>query len=196
VCDPRKGGERGTHLSVLRKISLRRDSPSGLYLRLNLSKPADSIVESVSGARGELEVAEKRRRTVERVLVGVHVKRVDREVVRRHVERLEHLAQREMLAVSEDDDFLLLGEGEEGGEGSARCGFSWLLSRFARTHISRALHLRLDESEYMLLVGGRRVVDVSVDLADVVEVAVRDALRTVPQSQPRRLSRSADAREM
>lgn len=64
-----------------------------------------------SGARGELEVAEKRRRTVERVLVGVHVKRVDREVVRSHVERLEHLAQREMLAVSEDDDFLLLGGG-------------------------------------------------------------------------------------
>lgn len=53
MCDLRKGGERGTHLSVLRKISLRRDSPSGLYLRLNLSKPAHNIVESVSGARGE-----------------------------------------------------------------------------------------------------------------------------------------------
>lgn len=43
---------------------------------------------------------------MERVLVRVHVKRIDREVIRRQVERLEDLLQRELLAVTENDDVL------------------------------------------------------------------------------------------
>ena len=43
---------------------------------------------------------------VERVLVRVHVERVDREVVRGQVQRLEHLFQRQLLAVAVDHDVL------------------------------------------------------------------------------------------
>lgn len=48
--------------------------------------------------------------TVERVLVRMHIERVDREIVRCQVERLEHLSQRQMLAVSENDDLLQKSE--------------------------------------------------------------------------------------
>ena len=43
---------------------------------------------------------------VERVLVRVHVERVDGEVVRRQIERLEDLREGEVLAVAVDDDVL------------------------------------------------------------------------------------------
>ncbi|KAI3484878.1 hypothetical protein L1887_51932 [Cichorium endivia] len=84
---------------------------------------------------------------VEGVLVGVHVERVNAEVVGGEFERLEHLLQGERLAVSVDDD--VVGE---------------------------ALDLGLDEAEQMLLVHGSAVVDVRVDLAHVVEVTMGHAL--------------------
>ena len=41
-------------------------------------------------------------------------------------------------------------------------------------HLIRALlHLTLDESQQMLLVHTRRVVNVSIDLSDVVEISMR-----------------------
>lgn len=48
---------------------------------------------------------------MERVLVRMHIERVDREIVGRQVERLEHLSQRQVLAVSENDDLLQKSEG-------------------------------------------------------------------------------------
>lgn len=38
--------------------------------------------------------------------MSVHVERVDREVIRREVQRLEHLAEREVSTITEDDHFL------------------------------------------------------------------------------------------
>lgn len=95
------GGQERTDLSVLRKISLKRDSPSGLYLRLNCRWQTS---EQVFGAGGVClaHLVE----AVEGVLVGVHVERVDGQVVRGQIERLEHLAEREVLAVAVDDDLL------------------------------------------------------------------------------------------
>lgn len=43
---------------------------------------------------------------MERVLMRVHVERVDREVVRREVERLEDLSEGQVRVVSVDDYFL------------------------------------------------------------------------------------------
>lgn len=45
---------------------------------------------------------------MERVLVRVHVKRVDREVIRSETERLKDLCERQLLVVAEDDDVLLV----------------------------------------------------------------------------------------
>ena len=50
-------------------------------------------------------------KAVEETLVGVHVERVDVEVVARHLEGFKHLLEGEVLAVTEDDD---LGGGRGG----------------------------------------------------------------------------------
>ena len=70
---------------------------------------------------------------MERVLMSVHVERVDREVVRRQIERLEDLREREILAVAEDHDVLCAS------------------TRHAlHTHIRALLHLELDEAQQVL----------------------------------------------
>ena len=68
-----------------------------IRLQENLPQPrlADGVVLQV-------ELVE----TVERILVRMHIKGVDREVVGRQVQRLEHLLQSQFLAISEDDDVL------------------------------------------------------------------------------------------
>lgn len=43
---------------------------------------------------------------MERVLVCVHIEGIDRQVVRREVERLKNLSQREFCPVTEDYDIL------------------------------------------------------------------------------------------
>lgn len=39
-------------------------------------------------------------------LMGVHVQRINRQIVRGQVETLEHLFERQLVPVSENDDFL------------------------------------------------------------------------------------------
>ncbi len=39
-------------------------------------------------------------------LVGMHIERINAQIVRRQVERLEHLSQSEVFAVSVDDNLL------------------------------------------------------------------------------------------
>ena len=77
-------------------------------------------------------------------IVRVHIKRVDGEIVRRHLERCEDLEQREQFTVA----------------------LAHLLLR------TRA-QLLLDEAQQLLLVHARAVVDVSVHFTAVVEVPVR-----------------------
>mmetsp|Transcript_12255 Transcript_12255/g.51590 ORF Transcript_12255/g.51590 Transcript_12255/m.51590 type:complete len:756 (-) Transcript_12255:852-3119(-) len=84
---------------------------------------------------------------VESVLVSVHVERVHVQVIAGQVEQLEHLCQRTLLPVNLGDD--LIG----------------LLAQ-----------LVLDEAQQVLLIHARAVVHVRVDLAHVVEVAMRRAL--------------------
>lgn len=44
---------------------------------------------------------------MEGILMCVHIKRVDREIVRSEMQGLEHLRQRQLFPVTEDDDILL-----------------------------------------------------------------------------------------
>ena len=73
-----------------------------IRLQENLPQPrlADGVVLQV-------ELVE----TVERILVRMHIKRVDREIVGRQVQRLEHLLQSQFLAISEDDNVLDASQG-------------------------------------------------------------------------------------
>lgn len=93
---------------------------------------------------------------MERVLVRVHVERVDREIVRRQVERLEYLTQGQVFAVTEDHDLLHLVAMISIGVAAG--------ARATKAYIRALLHLALDEPEHVLLVHARRVVDMSVDL--------------------------------
>jgi hypothetical protein len=45
----------------------------------------------------------------------------------------------------------------------------------ARTDVGRALHFGFDEAQEVLLVHAARVMDVRVDLADIVKIAVPDS---------------------
>jgi hypothetical protein len=81
------------------------------------------------------------------LLVRVHVERVDAQVIRGEVERVKHLAQRQVLAVAVDDNL-----------------------------VGTAAQLALDKAQQVLLVHARAVVDMRVDLAHVVKVTVRDRL--------------------
>lgn len=90
------------------------------------------------------------------LLVRMHVERIDRQIVRGQVERFEYFLQGQVLAITVNDDFLL----------SARVN-----QRPWYTCVGSLSQLGLDESQEMFLVHTRRVVNVSVDLSDVVEVS-------------------------
>lgn len=92
-------------------------------------------------------------------LVSVHVERVYRKVVRRQIERLEHLGEGEILAITMNDDFLQISRGLISDNCTRRS-----------TDIGRLLQLGLDESQQVLLVHARRVVDMGIDFPDIVEV--------------------------
>jgi hypothetical protein len=77
----------------------------------------------------------------------MHVQGINTEVVGGQVDALEDLGQGEVATVSEQDNL-----------------------------IRALLHLALDKPQQVLLVHASRVMDVSVDFADVVKVSVRDSL--------------------
>eukprot|EP00955_Chlamydomonas_euryale_P101980 365385-Chlamydomonas_euryale.AAC.1 len=167
-------------LSCLMKISRRRDCPQGLYLRLNLSKRWKSVLSACLSVRdgwtdgwmiGWVKVRREGWKNMESkrpphrsalpllpphahqqtlptpAHQHAHVERVDVEVVARQVERLEDLLEREVFAVAEDDDLIRL-----------------------------LAKLGLDEAQQVLLVHACAVVDVRVDFAHVIEVAVGGGL--------------------
>jgi hypothetical protein len=43
---------------------------------------------------------------MKRVVVGVHVQRIDGQVVRGQIQRMEHFTQRQKSSVAMDDDFI------------------------------------------------------------------------------------------
>jgi hypothetical protein len=43
---------------------------------------------------------------MKRVVVGVHVQRIDGQVVRSQIQRMEHFTQRQKSSVAMDDDFI------------------------------------------------------------------------------------------
>jgi hypothetical protein len=69
---------------------------------------------------------------------GDALKQINAQIVRLETQTLKNLLERELLSISDGNEL-----------------------------VRRALHLGLDEPEQMLLVHGRRVVDVGVDLSDV-----------------------------
>eukprot|EP01139_Manchomonas_bermudensis_P024256 Amastigsp_a842310_27.p3 type:complete len:193 gc:universal Amastigsp_a842310_27:1430-2008(+) len=77
----------------------------------------------------------------------VHIEVVDREIVRRQVERRKDSVEGVDFSVADNDGLVALG-----------------------------LELALDEPQQMLVVHRGRVMDVRVNLADVVEIAVRNDL--------------------
>lgn len=94
-------------LSVFRKMVLSRDSPMGLYLRLNLSNLwKESLCAWVE--RVGLELWEYRFRHP-RVLAGetyMHVKGVYAQIIRGQVDALEDLGESEMAIIPEQDDLV------------------------------------------------------------------------------------------
>lgn len=93
--------------------------------------------------------------------MGVHVQRINRQIIRRQVQTLEHLFERQLVPVSENDDFLY----------STRVSY---VSRAAAsgTDLGSLLHFTLDEPQQVLLVHTSRVVDVGIDFSDVVKVPI------------------------
>ncbi len=74
----------------------------------------------------------------------MHIECINTEVVGGQIYTLEDLLQREMLAIPEHDDFI-------------------------RTF----LHLALNESQQMLLIHTGRMVHMSINFSDVIEISVR-----------------------
>ena len=150
---PLRGAAAVDGYAVLGHLILRRlEIGDDLLRHLGQEPPSDQVIlldenlaEPGLSARVVLEV--KPVEPVERVLVRVHVQRVDVEVVGAQVDALENLAKVEKFAVAIDD----------------------LLVRLA-------LQLRLDETQQVLLVHARAVVHVGVNLTNVVEIAVRRLL--------------------
>lgn len=174
----RRSRQSIAYLSVFRKISLSRLSPRGLYFRLNLSKLYRYMTSDTSlyVYRGLQAALGQRRRPseafraqctrqtqhdspVERILMCVHVESVNGEVVGSEVERLEHLAQGEMLSVSIDDDFLRSDNQHVSAQGLIDAKIV-----MKHAHIRATLHFRLDEAKHVLLIHAGRVMYVSVDL--------------------------------
>ena len=81
-------------MSQLSKIAT-LDQVVGLHEDLSQARLSDGIVL-------QIELVE----SMERVLMRVHVERVDGQVVGRQIKRLEDLLQRKLLAVTKDDDVL------------------------------------------------------------------------------------------
>ena len=61
---------------------------------------------------------------MERVLMCVHIERVDGEVVRGQIERLENLRESEVLAVAEDDNVLRSQRGDDTADERQDCASS------------------------------------------------------------------------
>lgn len=78
---------------------------------------------------------------------GDALKQINAQIVRLETQTLKDLLEREFLSISDGNEL-----------------------------VRRALHLGLDEPEQMLLVHGRRVVDVGVDLSDVCSIAARPSV--------------------
>src|SRR5262245_55119756 len=97
------------------------DQVVGLEKDLAQPRLADRVVL-------EVELVEP----MERVLVRVHVERVDAEVVGRQAQRLKHLAQREVFPVAKDDHVL-----------AAAAVSRRTAVPPGRTHLGRRLHLLL-----------------------------------------------------
>lgn len=74
----------------------------------------------------------------------MHIKGVNAKVIGRQIDTLENLPQGQMLAITKEDHFI------------------WGLS-----------HLAFDEAKEVLLIHACRVMNVSVDLAHVVKIAMR-----------------------
>jgi hypothetical protein len=94
--------------------------------------------------------------------MSVHIESIDRQVISCKVQRFEDLLQRQILAISMNDDFL-------GRSAQLR------LRRAVEAYIGVLLQLVLDESQEMFLVHACRVVDMSVDFSDIVEVTISSA---------------------
>ena len=80
--------------------------------------------------------------TMERIVMRMHIKRVDRQIVRSQVERLEDLGERQGCAITKNNHVI------------------W-----------RPLHFGLDKTEQVFLVHARRMVDVRIDFPDIIKVA-------------------------
>lgn len=80
-------------------------------------------------------------------IIGMHIKRINRQIVGGEIQGLEYLAQSQILTVSQEDRF-----------------------------IGTALEFVLDKTEKVLLVHASTVVHVCVHLSTVVEISVGNPL--------------------
>jgi len=80
-------------------------------------------------------------------IVRMHIQRVNTQIIGRQIQRHKHLAQRQKAPIAEDDGL-----------------------------VGVLFQLVFDEAQQVLLVHAGTVVHVGVDLAAVVEVAVRHGL--------------------
>ena len=112
------------HALTLRQ--LRQIAPLYIIVRLHedlaQARLADGVVL-------EVELVE----AVKRVRVRVHVERVDREVVRGQLQRLEHLLQRQRRAVTENHDVLPVGQRMRGTNGGRTFGLRLILDLINRS---------------------------------------------------------------
>lgn len=83
-------------LSVFKKISRNREEPVGLYLSLNRSKRWNSYIRKLSSEFVAMLAN----------LMCVHVECIDRQIIRRQVERFKHLRQGQVFAITMNDNFL------------------------------------------------------------------------------------------
>lgn len=89
----------------------------------------------------------------------MHIKGINRKVIRGEFKRLEDLFKRQLRAIAEGDDVLQKYQTHPaGGERENR-------------NLGVALHFCLYESQEVFLVHAARMVDVCINLADVVKIA-------------------------
>ena len=107
-------------------------------------------------------------------MVRMHIQCIDGQVVRREVQRLKHLFQRELFTVTEDDNVLerytLIESKDDIPE---------------RAHVRVVPYFVFDESKQVFLVHAARVVNVRVDLSQVIKVADEDGINTRSSVQSR-----------
>lgn len=110
----------------------------------------------------------------------VHVERVDAQVIRGQLERLEHLLQRQVAVVAENHHVLMRITSDTVRRRADALPLAVLDSAASicrPPHLGASLELGLDEPQQVLLVHAGAVVHMRVDLADVVKVAVWHQLR-------------------